>query len=76
MDLFELHDVLVVQLSHYLDFINKTFFAFLLGEQILFGKSFHCELLLVLFVFDQIHPGEGAFSYHFDGVELLMKIAL
>ena len=51
-------------------------FSFGLRQQVFFGKSLDSKSFLGVFVFYEIDSGEGSLSYHLNGVELRVKIAL
>ena len=76
MQFFQLHNVLMRNIPHYLDFIEKALFTLNLGLQILFRESFDCEFLFCFFIFYQINSGKRAFSYHFDCVIFFVEIRL
>lgn len=73
VDFVELHQIPVVEFPHDLYLVYQGFFPELLAEGGLLRKGFHCILLAVFVLYDQVHGRKVSFPDFFDGFEKLVE---
>lgn len=76
VDLMELHCVLVIQLSHDLDFLDQALLSVLFAVCGLFRKGFDRIVLMIFVFFNQVHRSKVSLSNLLDWFELFMKAFL
>ena len=75
-NLFQFHEILVMELPHHLNFFYQALLSVLLTVGDFFWERLHCVLLLILFFPHKVNSGEVPLSDFANRLELLMEAPL